>query len=70
MSRTPAERFGPGERKVKKSQTSEDGLGAVGQRPGAAEPREPGTQVTEELRVRTRWIQGLNKRRAFALTMR
>lgn len=46
---------GPRQRKVTKSQAGEDGLCAVGQRPGAAEPRKPGAQVTEELRVTTRW---------------
>lgn len=55
---TPAVCFGPRQRKVKKSQTGEDGLCAVSQCPGAAEPRKPGTQVTEELWVTARWRKG------------
>lgn len=37
----PAACAGPGEGEVKKSQTGDGGLHAVGQSPGAAVPREP-----------------------------
>lgn len=44
--------FGPGQRKIRKSQSGDGGLHAVGQSPGAAEPRKPGAHVTEELEVK------------------
>lgn len=46
--------YGPRQGKVKQSQRGESGLHAVGQSPGAAEPREPRAQVAEELQVRVR----------------
>lgn len=45
----PAVCLGPWQGKVKKSQTGDGGLHAVGQSPGAAVPREPGAQMAEEL---------------------
>lgn len=48
----PAVCFGPGQRKVRKSQSGDGGLHAVGQSPGAAEPRKPGAHVTEELEMK------------------
>lgn len=43
--------FGPRKGKVDESQAGEGGLHAVGQGPGAAVPREPRAQVTEELQA-------------------
>lgn len=45
--------FGLRERKVKKCQASDGGLHAVGQSSGAAVPREPRTQIAEELHTGT-----------------
>ena len=50
----PAVCFGPREGVVKKSQAGDGGLHAVGQSPGAAEPREPRAQMAEELQTRRR----------------
>lgn len=41
--------FGFREGEVTESQTSDGGLHAVGQSPGAAVPREPGAQMAQEL---------------------
>lgn len=49
----PAVSFGSWEGKVKESQRGEGGLRAVGEGPGAAEPREPRAHVAEELETNT-----------------